>query len=110
MYLIEGLGRIGSFHPYNYVHQGNKFSFLISHLPLYLLFQEGQWRPLMKVLLERFDVQVAINNIQGDLHARLSFPPYVVFEDVIKLADAIETMHKENITVTDKVNETSNKE
>ena len=55
----------------------------------------------MKVLLERFDVQVAVNNIQGDLYARLSFPSYVVFEDVIKLADAIETMHKESIAVTD---------
>ena len=56
----------------------------------------------MKDLLERFDIQVAVNNVQGELYARLSFPAYVVFEDVVKLGDAIQTMHKESIEVNDK--------
>ena len=51
----------------------------------------------MKYILERFDIQVAVNCIQGELFARLSFTPYVVFEDVVKLADAIETMHNESL-------------
>lgn len=62
---------------------------------------ENSWRPLMKDLLERFDIQVAVNNVQGELYARLSFPAYVVFEDVVKLGDAIQTMHTESIEVND---------
>ena len=68
--------------------------------------QENQWRPLMQYVLERFDIQVAVNNIQGELFARLSFTPYVVFEDVVKLADAIETMHKESVETSEKTKET----
>ena len=61
----------------------------------------------MKYILERFDIQVAVNCIQGELYARLSFTPYVVFEDVVKLADAIEIMHKESVETHEKSKETN---
>ena len=61
------------------------------------VFQDKPSRSLMKLLLDRFDVQVAVNAIQGELYARLSITPYVVFDDVIKLGDAVEVLHKESI-------------